>query len=101
MSDPPSTGDGRYPEIIDGLEQPRPGHTSARVRGSWTLASSYRVRSIVLEARVRQLEARLQQREQQLQETIRRYENLLQRPDEDWVVVTNDSPEMESTAGDD
>lgn len=98
MSDSSTTAHRTKPETIDGPELSHPGGASDRARQTWGLATYYRLRSIALEARVRALEDELEQKDQQLQATIRRYENLLQRPDEDWVVVTNHPPEMESTS---
>ncbi|WP_340098729.1 hypothetical protein [Salinibaculum salinum] len=100
MSDSPIQTHRTKPETIDGPRQSRPAGASVNVRHTWGLATYYRLRSIALEARVRTLEDELEQKEQQLQSTIRRYEDLLQQPDEDWVVVTNHPPEMESTTDD-
>ena len=101
MSDSPTKSHETQPETTDGLERSRPAGARVRVRHTWGLATCYRLQSIALEARVRTLEDRLEQKEQQLQETIQRYEKLLQRPDEDWVVVTNHPSEMDPPAADD
>ncbi|MEF8785363.1 MAG: hypothetical protein V5A45_05465 [Haloarculaceae archaeon] len=101
MSKSSTTAPSSRPGTSDGLEEPRPGKTSGRVQRPWGLATYYRLRSIALEARVRTLEAELEQREQLRQETIQRYEKLLQRPGEDWVVITNYPSEMDPPAADD
>ena len=100
MSDSSTTAHRTKPETTDGPEMSRPSGASVRVRQTGGLTTYYRLRSLALEARVRALESELKQTEQQLQATIRRYEKLLQEPDEDWVVVTNHPPEMESTSDD-
>jgi|AntRauTorcE11898_2_1112593.scaffolds.fasta_scaffold39911_1 hypothetical protein len=101
MSDPPTKTHGTQPETIDGLGASHPVGASVRVRQTWGLATYYRLRSLALEARIRALEDELEQKEQQLQATIRRYEKLLQQPDEDWVVVTNHPPEVDQSGTDD
>lgn len=98
MSDPPTKAQETESMITGGLGQSRPAGTSVRhARG---LATYYRLRSIALEGQIRALEDELEQTERHLQSTIRRYEDLLQQPDRDWVVVTNNSPETESVTDD-
>mgnify|MGYP006275485365 FL=1 len=66
----------------------------AAPRDTHSIATYYRLRSALLGARVAALEAELEQTERQLQATIDRYEQLLARPDEEWVVSTPHGPDV-------
>lgn len=95
-----STTDSDRTEHAAGLGRTRRRGAGGGVGQTRGLATYHRLRSIALETRVRALEAQLERRERQLDETVTRYEQLLQRPEEDWVVTTACGPDVEP-AGDD
>ncbi len=95
MSDRPRTVDDDQPLTVQGLGC-RPRHRAGRrVLATRSLMTYYRLRGAVLAARVAALEAELEQRERQLQRTIDRYEQLLDQPDEDWVVTPVRGPDVD------
>lgn len=98
MSDVPTPAATNAAERL-GCRQRLRGRASARHRLG--LAAYYRLRNAVLEARIESLEAELEQTERQLETTIDRYEQILQRPDEEWVVVTNHAPGVDAPPTDD
>lgn len=100
MSDIPTPTDSTYPETSAAFGPAHHGGVSGPDRRTRRLATYYRLRSIVLETRVRALEAELERRDRQLDEATARYERLLQHPEEDWVVTTSYGPDVEPAAED-
>ena len=74
--------------------------TNTQARHALGLATYYRLQSAVLEARVAALEAEVARTERRLQETVDRYEQVLQQPEEGWVVVTGHAPKVDSPTTD-
>lgn len=101
MSEIPTPAPSTQPDIDAGVGPAFLGGERDRSRRTRGLATYYRLRSIALETRVRLLEARLDERERQLEETVARYEQLLQRPDEEWVITTSYGPDVDPDVSDD
>jgi hypothetical protein len=95
MSDTPTPTDSTHRGTSAAYGPAHRGSLSDPGRRARCLATYYRLQRIILEARVRALEAELERRERQLDEAVAQYEQLLQRPTEDWVVTTSYGPDIE------
>lgn len=95
MSNIPTYYSSVHPDISAAFGPAHRGGVSGPSRETGHVAAYYRLRSIVLETRVRALESELERRERQFDEAVARYEQLLQRPEADWVVTTSCGPEVE------